>query len=116
MKLLLLCVIAALAALGELDRAKDWIHRALLLDPDNLLMRYNFACTLARSRSDPDTALRMLAPVLERNAGRIVTNAATDPDLAPLRGDPRFQAMLAAANARLAAAEPTDGAAANESA
>ena len=39
--------VAALAALGEADRAKDWMRRALLIDPDNLMMRYNFACALA---------------------------------------------------------------------
>jgi len=102
--------VAALAALGEADRADDWMRRALLIDPDNLLMRYNFACTLARSRRDPDAALRMLASVLERDTGRVVTSAPTDPDFAALRGDPRFRAMLAAANARLAAAKPADGA------
>jgi hypothetical protein len=40
----------------------------------------------------------------------MVTAAPTDPDLAGLRGDPRFQAMLAAAEARLAAAKPAEGA------
>jgi adenylate cyclase len=106
--------VAALAALDEPDRAQEWMRRALLIDPDNLLMRYNFACTLARSRRDPDAALRMLAPVLERDTGKVVTVAPTDPDLAGLRGDPRFQAMLAAAEARLAAARPADGAEASE--
>jgi adenylate cyclase len=101
--------IAALAALGESDRADDWMRRALLIDPDNLLMRYSFACTLARSRRDPEAVLAMLAPVLERDTGKVVTSAPTDPDLAGLRGDPRFQAMLAAAEARLAAAKPADG-------
>jgi adenylate cyclase len=108
--------VAALAALGESDRADDWMRRALLIDPDNLLMRYNFGCTLARSHRDPDAALRMLAPVLERDTGRVVTSAPTDPDLASLRGDPRFQAMLTAAAARLAAAKPADGAGGAESA
>jgi hypothetical protein len=37
-------------------------------------------------------------------------------DFAGLRGDPRFQAMPAAAEARLAAAKPADGAGAPESA
>ena len=102
--------VAALKALGESDRADDWMRRALLIDPDNLLMRYNFACTLARPPSNPDAALRMLAPILERDSGRVLTSAPTDPDLACLRGDPRFQAMLAATEARLAASKPANGA------
>jgi adenylate cyclase len=109
--------VAALAALGEADRAKDWMRRALLIDPDNLLMRYNFSCTLARSLGDdPEAALAMLGQVLERDTGRLVTAASTDPDFAGLRGDPRFRAMLAAAEARLAAGKPADGAGAPESA
>jgi len=102
--------VAALAALDEPDRAKDWMRRALLIDPDNLLMRYNFGCTLARSLGDPDAALGMLGPVLERDTGRLVRAAPADPNLAGLRGDPRFLAMVAAAEARLAAAKPADGA------
>ena len=56
----------------------------------------------------------MLGPVLERDTGGLVRAAPTDPDLAGLRDDPRFQAMLAAAEARLAAARPADGAGAPE--
>jgi adenylate cyclase len=108
--------VAALAALDEPDRARDWMRRALLIDPDNLLMRYNFACTLARSLGDPEAALGALGPVLQRDSGRKVRAVATDPDLANLRGDPRFQAMVAAAEARLAAAKPADGAGPTESA
>jgi len=52
--------VAALAALDEPDRAKDWMRRALLIDPDNLLMRYNFGRTLATSLGDPEAALGML--------------------------------------------------------
>jgi adenylate cyclase len=102
--------VGALAALGETDRAKDWMRRALLIDPDNLNMRYNFACTLAALLGDPDAALAMLGSVLERDTGNLVKLAPADPDLAGLRGDPRFQATVAAAEARLAAAKPADGA------
>jgi adenylate cyclase len=96
----------ALAALGEADRAKDWMRRALLIDPDNFMMRYNFACALATALGDPDAALDMLGPVLERDRGSNFSNTAkTDPDFAGLRGDPRFEAMVAAAEARPAAPE-----------
>jgi len=97
--------VGALAALGEIDRARDWMRRALPTDPDNLQMRYNFACTLAISLGDPEAALAMLGPALERDTGPLTRGAITDPDLAGLRGDPRFQAMVAAAEARLAAGE-----------
>jgi adenylate cyclase len=98
--------VTALAALGETDRAKDWMRRALLIDPDNLMMRNNFACTLAAWLGDPEAALAMLEPVLERDTGVLVRNARTDPDFAGLRDDPRFQAMVAAAQARMAAEKP----------
>jgi len=97
--------VTALAALGEADRAKDWMRRALLIDPDNLLMRYNFACNLAAWLGDPDAALAMLGPVLERDPGVRLAYTRNDPDLAGLRDDPRFQAMIAAAEARLASGE-----------
>ena len=38
----------SLAMFGEEDRAREWIRRALLLDPENLNMRYNLACTIIR--------------------------------------------------------------------
>jgi adenylate cyclase len=100
--------VTALAALGETERAKDWMNRALMIDPDNLLMRYNFACALATSLGDPEAALDMLGPVLERDSGWLMQDVANDPDFARLRDDPRFQAMIAAAEARLAAAKPAD--------
>jgi adenylate cyclase len=96
----------ALAVLGETDRARDWMARGLLIDPDNLQMRYNFGCALASMLGDPEAALGMLGAVLERDTGRFVQFVSTDPDLASLRDDPRFQTMVAAAEARLAAAKP----------
>jgi hypothetical protein len=69
-------------------------------------MRYNFACALATSLGDPDAALEMLRPVLEQDRGPNLDSANGDPDFAGLRDDARFQAMVAAAEARLAAAKP----------
>ena len=38
---------AAMRCSGEEEKTREWIDRALLIDPDNLNMRYNFACVLA---------------------------------------------------------------------
>ena len=100
--------VTALAALGESERAKDWMSRALLIDPDNLQMRYNFACALAGWLNDAEAALDMLEPVLERDPGGLLDDIRRDPDFASLRDDPRFQAMIAAAEARLAASNPDE--------
>jgi adenylate cyclase len=103
-------MVFALATLGEAERARDYMDRAVLIDPDNMLMRYNFACTLASLLSDPDGALAMLGPALEQDTGGMLRDARTDPDFDRLRDDSRFRAMIAAAEARLAAAKPADGA------
>ena len=102
--------VGALAALGEAERAWDWMNRALLIDPDNLQMRYNFACALATSLGDPEAALDMLGPVLQQDPGGNIDNAKTDPDFGGLRANPRFQGMMAAAEARLVATKPAEGA------
>jgi adenylate cyclase len=94
----------ALATLGEAERAKDWINRALLIDPDNMNARYNFACSLTTYIKDPEAALALLGPVFETMAIAWLNHAKADPDLGPLRNDPRFKAMVGAAEARLAAA------------
>jgi adenylate cyclase len=73
--------------------------------PDNNLIRYNFACALVAHLGDPDAGLAMLAPILEHDPAFCLEDAKIDPDLETLRADPRFQAMLAAAQAKLAAAQ-----------
>jgi adenylate cyclase len=94
----------ALAVLGEAERAKEWMNRALLIDPDNVMSRYNFACVLTTHMKDTDAALELLGPVFEKLAIGFLNHAKVDPDLDLLRDDPRFKAMVAAAEARLAAA------------
>ena len=92
----------ALAVLGRGERAKDWMRRASLIEPDNLPMHYNFACALTRYLRDVDAALDMLGPVLERTGPGLFQTAKNDPDLDSIRGHARFKAMIAAAEARLA--------------
>jgi adenylate cyclase len=79
--------------LGERERAREWMERALLVDPDNLNMRYNFACALARDLDDRDGAIRMLESCIPRLKGSL-GNIEFDPDLDNIRDDPRFQRLL----------------------
>jgi adenylate cyclase len=95
--------VGGLAVLGEAERAKEWISRALLVDPDNLSMRYNFVCTLAAHLKDVDAALDMLGPALEKTGWGVLNHAKVDPDLDTLRDHPRYKAMIEAAETRLAA-------------
>ena len=92
----------SLAMFGEEDRAREWIRRALLLDPDNLTMRYNLACTIVRQLGDINETLNTLRPFFERlNSSTIMRHIEVDPDFDPIRQDPRFKEMLAAAKERL---------------
>ncbi|HET9835785.1 MAG TPA: tetratricopeptide repeat protein [Rhodanobacteraceae bacterium] len=95
----------ALMALGEADRAKARMNRALMIDPDNFNMRYNFACALCVYLKDKEAALEMLRSVYKTISDPFLRLAQSDPDFALLRDDPRYQAMVAAAEARLAAAK-----------
>ncbi len=96
--------VGALAALGQAEQAREWTRRALLIDPDNREMRYNIACALSAHLKDADTALELLGPYLAQARPNDLAFAKFDPDLDPIRADPRFAAMIAAAEARLAAA------------
>src|SRR5213082_3578231 len=91
----------ALAVLGQGERAKDWMARALLIDPENMTMRYNFVCALANHLDDKEGALGMLGPSFEKMGAGLINHAKIDPDMDPLREDPRFKAMLAAAEKRV---------------
>ena len=95
----------ALGALGERERAKARMSRALLIDPNNWNMRYNFACTLATYLGDKNAALEMMQPLFDGITEPLLRYLADDPDFMSLHDDPRYQGMVAAAEARLAAAK-----------
>ncbi|HSQ94675.1 MAG TPA: TIR domain-containing protein [Croceibacterium sp.] len=92
----------SLASLGRADRAREWAQRALMIDPDNLTMRYNLACAFASHLHDADAAMELLVPHADQFNAMFVLHFQVDPDLDPIRDDPRFQHMLEGMKARVA--------------
>jgi adenylate cyclase len=76
----------------------------MLIDPDNQNMRYNFACDLGTHLGDIDGALGLMGPYLAQVTRSELAWTKADPDMDALREDSRFRAMIAQAEARLAAA------------
>jgi len=97
----------SLVTLHEVDRAKEWAERAMLLEPDNANLRYNLGCSMS-TLGEFDMAIEMLAPVFASAQRQNLHWFAADNGLDPLRGDPRYIAMVAKAEERLAAAPPPD--------
>ena len=94
--------VGALAIFGEEERAKEWIQRGLLLDPDNLSMRYNLACTLSAELDDSEGALDVLEPFFNRvTSAAHIKHLEADPDFEPVRDHTRFRQGLAKAKERL---------------
>ncbi len=98
----------ALASLGEGERAKSRMSRALVIDPDNWDMRYNFACALNGHLKDKEAALEMLKPLFVKITGPLLRYMKADPDLVSLQDDPRYQAMVTDAEAHLASAKTAE--------
>jgi adenylate cyclase len=95
----------SLSIIGEKDRAREWTQRALLLDPDNLNMRYNVGCALAFS-GDTDAATDALVKWFEAiTSATRIRHAEADPDLDSIRNDARFKKAIAAAKKRLGISE-----------
>jgi hypothetical protein len=94
--------VSALVALHEVDRAKEWTERALLLDPDNINLRFNLACNMVSLR-EMDKAIELSRRSSHARSGRICTGSPPTRRSIPIRDDPRYKAMLAQAEARLAA-------------
>jgi hypothetical protein len=66
-------------------------------------MRYNFAAALSVFLQDADGAIEVLKPTFKTISPGSLDYMKMDPDFAPIRNDPRFIAMVEAADARLAA-------------
>jgi adenylate cyclase len=93
--------VLSFAAVGNFERAREWMERALLLDPDNMYMRYNLAWPALAFFKDTELALQLLEPALEKGGRTLVSLASADRNLDVLRDDPRFDRMLSEAKRRV---------------
>jgi len=82
-----------LARLGETERAKEWLERALFLDPDEPIATYNAACTYAQL-GEVDRAFDALQKWSLRRGLEMELWLDTDADLDPLRKDARFITLV----------------------
>jgi adenylate cyclase len=89
------------AVLGDKERAKEWLQRAMLIDPDNWSMVYNVACVYTTRLGFFDDALTLLERLMATASATQLAHCQADPDLNPLRDHPRFKVLIAAATARL---------------
>ena len=96
----------SLVTLGEKDRAVEWAERSLALDADNADTLYNLACGFSMM-GEIDRALDCMQRACLHGL-TIAEWAENDSDLDPLRGDPRFQAILAGLRARKTPSAPDD--------
>ena len=84
---------AGLLAIGETERAREWLARALAIDPDDLLTLYNAACVYAQlGEAEPalDLLERFIPLANDLNRAWIKH----DSDFDSLRRHPRFQKIL----------------------
>jgi adenylate cyclase len=80
---------AALYNIGERDKAFEWAGKAIAIDPSDGNTRYNVACFYAQL-GEADRAFEFLRGSIASRSW-----AENDPELDPIREDPRFRAFLA---------------------
>src|SRR5438874_1030709 len=85
----------ALIELGETERARQWISRALTIDPDDSVAQYNAACSYALL-GDIDASLDLLERCLPNLGHEKVSWSKYDSDLEPVRDNPRYQKLMEA--------------------
>jgi adenylate cyclase len=84
---------AALISVGERDRAREWLARAMAIDPDDVLTQYNVAC--GRSKlGEFEQAFDLLERLLPHANHETKSWVKFDSDLDGLRDQPRYARVL----------------------
>lgn len=84
---------SVLAAIGEFDRARNWLERARAIDPDMEGSKYNIACTYSLL-GEVDRAIDLLELVVAKAGPDSLNWIKADPDMDPIRDHPRFKALM----------------------
>jgi tetratricopeptide (TPR) repeat protein len=82
----------SLAAIGELEKARAWVERALDTDRNETAVLYNVACVYSMM-GDVERAIDLLTEAIDNGFGYRAW-LENDNQLEALRGDDRFQALL----------------------
>lgn len=82
----------SLCRLGRALEGLEWAEKALEIDPDDAGVRYNVAC-LYSLEGKVEEAIRCLDAAVARGFGNKEWFE-KDPDLDPIRTDPRFRALM----------------------
>ncbi|MGI9077594.1 MAG: tetratricopeptide repeat protein, partial [Gemmatimonadaceae bacterium] len=83
-----------LANLGEKERALDFAERSLAIDSEDPMLLYNVACTYS-VLGQHDDAITCLERAVDKGFGHKEW-IEHDPDLNPIRANPRFQGIAQA--------------------
>ena len=92
---------ATLASMGEAEKAKQWMERALSIDPDDTHIQYNAACMWSQL-GDKERALDLLQKWASHMGGENKDWMQHDPDLDPLRDHSRYKKIVELIDASLA--------------
>ncbi|MGE0452485.1 MAG: protein kinase [Vicinamibacteria bacterium] len=83
----------SLLTLGEKERGLDWTRRALAIDPSDAMILYNVACVFSQA-GEAEQAIDYLQRAVDLGY-RYKDWVEHDSDFEPIRGNPRFQALVA---------------------
>jgi adenylate cyclase len=78
--------------MGEPQKAVDYADRSLAIDPDDAMLLYNVCCTYTLLGRN-DEAIACLERAVDKGFGHREW-IDHDPDLNPLRDNPRFQSIM----------------------
>ena len=79
--------------MGEAEQARQWMDRALAIDPDDSHIRYNAACMWAQL-GDSERALDLLEQWAKHMGLENKNWMQQDPDLDSLRDHPRYARIV----------------------